>query len=288
MPYFIDLDISKFVDLEASIEKRVKEACEIGVNLLVPAVHAHMLQLANDRLHSRREMFVDALSKPVQEGENTWLIILDKKARWIDDGMERHEMIDDLLAGRNGKPPKKAADGSRYRAIPFMHGPGKGPTNSIKAQQDLTNTIKDFLKKANNKYTGEKGVPYAKLEMDSHGNPRMGLLHSFDVKTPIRNDSGRNQGWGPIGQPRQGPTGIPFLQGVRIYQQMVKNKDGSESVKRAIMTFRTVSDKMKNSGRWMHPGLPPANIFKDSYEWGQKHWEEVVMPKVIAHILGQS
>lgn len=286
----IDLDLRPLFNMAAGLEGKLREAAQIAGNELAPAVHAHIVEEANKKLHARRQAFIEGVSFK-QEGPDTWLIVLDAKARWIDDGLEPHEMIDDLLSQRSGKAkgPKTSKDGSRYRVIPFFHGPGKGGTSQTPAEASLQATIKSELKKANNQLTGNRGIPYAKIENGADGKPATGLLHSFDItNAPSKTGNGPGQGWGPIGSVRQGATGIPFLQGVRIYQRQVKGADGKPTVKRAIMTFRTVSSKMKGTGRWFHPGLPPAKIFDEAHAWGIRKWENEILPKVCDWVIANA
>lgn len=286
--YFISIDVSDLERKAANLEATVKKAAEMAGNDLAPAIHAHVLEEANKKLHTRRQMFVDAVSFK-KENAHTWLIVLDRKAQWIESGQNPHSMIDDLLSDRGGgknphgvkgKGVQVGKDGSRYRSIPFFHGPGKGQTNSTPAEQVLNQAIRKELKTRN--------IPYGKLETDSTGKPKLGLLHSFTgsrgMDTPAKTSEGPGQGQGPMGSPRQGPTGIPFLDSLRIYQRMTKNPDGSQSVKRAIMSFRTVSSKQINSGKWYSPGSKPVNIFAEAFDWGKRHWDEEIAPKLIDYI----
>lgn len=211
-----------------------------------------------------------------------WDITVAEGSSFVCQGVvihnSSHEMIDDLLKGKGVKTSK---DGSRYRSIPFEHGPGKGAASMTPAQLTLQQTIKDEMKKRN--------IPYGKIEKDAKGNPLSGMLHSFDVHNgPPKTAEGPGQGWGKIGQPRQGPTGIPFLHGVRVYQKLVENAKGEKSAKRAIMTFRTVSSKMKGTGRWVHPGLQPTKIFEDTVEWAHKEWDTNIAPKILDFILSNT
>jgi hypothetical protein len=279
----INLDLSPLQKLAADGDAVLKQAAKRAGDTLAPAVHAHVLEEANKKLHSRRKKFVDAVSFK-QQNDSTWLIILDASARWIDDGTEPHEMIDSLLSKRTSKSQgaKTARDGSKYRIIPFEHGPGKGPGSSTPAEASLQQAIKKELRRAQNNITGEKGIPWGKLEVGKDGKPLTGLLHSLDIRhSPVKTANGPGQGWGPIGGVKQGKTGIPFLQGVRIYQRAVKGADGKERVQRSIMTFRTVSSKHKGTGRWFHPGLEPVHIFDEAHKWGKDKWEKEVLPSII-------
>jgi hypothetical protein len=161
---------------------------------------------------------------------------------------------------------------SRYRVIPFQH--NKGPTQQTKTQNELKETIRTEM--------GKRGIPYGKLEMNADGTPKLGKLHSFDIKDkPLKTQNGVGQGWGEIGKPKVGATGIPFLQGVNVYQTKVKDKSGKESVQKQIMTFRIVSSKHKGTGRWVHPGFEPKKFLQEGYEWALKEWNDKILPQIL-------
>jgi hypothetical protein len=85
-----------------------------------------------------------------------------------------------------------------------------------------------------------------------------------------------------VGGVRQGPTGIPFLQNVTVYQS--PDKKSKSGVKRSIFTFRTVSSK-QGQGRWEHPGNEPMNLMEDALEWARKEWESTISPEIVAKIV---
>lgn len=272
----VKLDLSALTAIAEALDPEVlKKAAQESVSLLAAATHAHIIEQANAKLHSRLQPYLNGLK--IQEDDGVWVITLDKGVRWIDDGMDPHSMVEDLLSERQGSKGKvhTSKEGHRWRVIPFNHGPGKGPTTTTPAQQSLIATIKSELK--------SRKVPFGKLENDDQGKPKIGLLHSFDINdAPAKTHHGPGQGWGRIGDVKQGPTGIPFLRGVRIYQHTVKNNKGEEHVKRSIMTFRIVSSKMAGTGRWWHPGLPPEHLFEEAHDWAKREWEQNVIPKLIA------
>lgn len=236
---------------------------------LAAAVHAHAIELASEKLRSRRPKFLESLSFK-QINDDLYVIALDVKADWINDGLKPFDMKPGMLKSRKAKT---AADGSRYLVVPFEHGAGKVASTVTPAEKNLIDTLKTHMKK--------KKIPWGKIEKDSSGNPKLGLLHSFDVDhAPIKTKEGPGTGKGPIGSVMQGPTGIPLLQSVRVYQK--RRKDGT--VKRSIMTFRTVSSK-HGDGRWHHPGLAPENIMNEAAEWGLQQWETVMGPRVVEAIV---
>ena len=264
----IDLNVDDLLRMGALPEGLIA-ATKKAAAQLAAATHAKAVELASTKLHTRRQQFIDALSFK-QVNEDTWLINLDRKARWIEEGMKPHEMIDDLLKSPKAK---QAADGSKYLVVPFKH--NKGPTQSTVAQQDLTSTVKSFLRNHNKKNPDNK-IGYGTIERNPDGSPKLGLLHKFDIKSGYnKTHNGPGQGWGPIGQVKMGATGIPFLQGIRIYQREVTNKQGKKSVERNIMTFRVVSSKHRGTGRWKHPGLEPAHIFDEAADWAMAEWPKI-------------
>lgn len=272
---FTQFDISELIKLGQKLTSAAERAMKEAGDFLTKQVRAHIVEEAHKKLHTRRQMFVEHL-RTFQVDEDTWVVSLDAKYRWIDDGMEKHSMVDSLLKSKNAK---RAKDGSKYAVIPFEHGP-KGPTQMTPAQATLLNTIKAEMSK--------RKIPYAAIEKDSQGVAKTGLLHAFDINhSPIKTADVPGQGKGPIGAVMQGPTGIPLLKGVRVYQQQVTDKLGKAKIKRAIMTFRVVSSKHKEQGRWEHPGLDPVNLMEDGQNWASEQWETLIAPQIAAKFFSE-
>jgi hypothetical protein len=227
-------------------------------------------ELANQKLHSRRKMYVDGLS--IKEGsDDVWVVSLSAKVRWIDDGKNEWDMLPDLLKSPKAKTAK---DGSTYLIVPFDHSPGKGPASIGPAEQDVMSVIKSEMKKRN--------IPFGAIEKDAGGNAKMGRLHSFDItKAPLKTVDGPGMGKGPIGDVRQGPTGIPILQNISVYQGM----GGNGKVKRSIMTFRVASSKHKDQSRWEHPSVEPIPILQEAAEWAMAEFQKDIVPGIMAKIL---
>lgn len=258
----INLDLSAVLDLSASLRPKLDRALKDAAQSLAMQSHAHLMEEVQSKLHSTRERYSDALTfAPVNE--NTWVISLDRTMMWLEEGMPEHEMLDSLLRSPKAKLAK---DGSKYLVVPFQH--NKGGTQQTQAAKDLTTTIKQELDK--------RQIPYGKIERDEKGKAKTGLLHSFDImKEPTKTSDGPGMGHGPMGAVRQGNTGIPFLQGVRIYQ-----KNTSTGIKRGIMTFRVASSKHRGSGKWVHPGIEARHFFEETAEWALKTWE-TMLPQIM-------
>lgn len=268
---YLNLDLSGALELRKELEPKIQRALNEAARDLATAVHAHILEEVQSKLHSTRDKYIAGLEFK-QINDSTWVISLDKSAMWIEEGMPEHEMLDNLLSSPKAKTAK---DGSKYLVVPFDH--KKGPTQQTQAGKSLTDTIKQEMAK--------RKIPYGKVETDADGKPKIGLLHKFDVlKSPLKTQNAPGQGKGPIGQVRQGPTGIPFLQGVRVYQKKIKDAAGKEGVKRGIMTFRVASSKHKGSGRWVHPGLEAKRFFEEAQEWALNQWTEKIMPDIMRRL----
>jgi hypothetical protein len=304
---FLNLDLTFLFDLNKNLKPAIEEAMAYGAQQLTMQTHGHIVELAQKELHSTREIYTDALSQRKID-DNTWIIALHRSAMFIEEGLPQHEMIDDLLGDNpkgaateaDGTPaPKKIthekmgtgsvhtskADGSRWRAIPFEH--KKGPTQQTPEQTTLTKAIKKQM--GADKALKARGISYGKLEMGSDGRPKLGTLHEFNIMNkPLRTSAtGPGQGWGEVGQVKQGPTGIPFLQGVRVSQHRAKDKQGKAFVQRSVSTFRIVSSKHKGTGRWMHPGLDAKKFFEKAYEWAENEWNTKMRDQILERILSK-
>lgn len=271
--FYLNLDVSELQDLLALPDIAEDELQKAAANLTA-ATKSKIIELANEKLHSRRNMFMEALSH-FQVDDSTWVVNLDKSARWIDEGMSEHNMLEDLLSSKKAKTAK---DGSKYVVIPFQH--NKGKQDMTPAQQSLLNTVKKELAKV--------GESPNKLTMDSTGKPQLGLVRSMDIlKAPV-STSALRLGRGPKGQVGQGPTGIPLLKGVRVYQKEIKGADGGSKVGRFVMTFRVASSKHRGQGgRWDHPGTPATNLMEEGLNWAVEQWSSKVAPALLSRMVAQ-
>lgn len=219
-------------------------------------------------------MYIDALS--LREEQGTFILSLDASVDFIESGMPQHNMLEALLASPKAQT---ALDGSRYLVIPFKQGPGKGATNTPASTLGLVEAVKAEMKK--------RKIPLAGIERDDQGRPKLGKLHTFSVHGPMKTHEGPGQGWGPLGEPRQGPNerqkvgggpgggGTPFLAGVAVYQTAGEGGKVSKSV----TTFRIASSKHEPP-RWNHPGTPPAHIMDDTAKWAEEQVEHM-LPQII-------
>lgn len=281
--FSLNLDLSEirqfYHELNRDLDRRLKAAA----HSLAMQAHAHVKEQAAQKLHTRLEMFNEHLDFE-QLDKSTWAIIVRQPARWIEDGMEPHSMLDDLLSSPKAKNKK---GGGKYIVIPFKH--NKGPTQTGSKQKAMLSELKKTLK--------SQGIKYGAIEKNTDGSPKTGLLHKFDLNKPTQNRPKPGHE-GPVGTPfaahspaggHEGPSGRPYLQGVRIYQHLKKNPDGSpklnkkgeQMASREIVTFRVASSSQQGTGAWFHPGLAPAHLLEDAYNWAKDQWDNHIAPEIL-------
>jgi len=243
---------------------------EHAVADLAAQTHAHVVEQASSKLHSTRQKYVDALSYE-QAGRGSWTVTLDNSAMWIEEGMPRHEMIDDLL--KNGAQVSKKT-GARYRVIPL---PIKSKTQTPASGQAIRIAAQKALRAAK--------INMRDIEKEVDGRAKVGTLHKLDeVGSPLRTGDGAGQGHGPIGHVRQGMTGTPFLKGMRVMQRQVQS--APPVIQRTAMTFRVVSSLMKGTGRWVHPGVKAVNLMDEAKAWAEQEFEVRIKPELLAALTG--
>lgn len=252
----IDLNFDRALQEFANRQQELMGDLIMGVRQLQSSVHAHVLEQAAEKLHSRHEMFTKAL-KVEQVDERTWVMTIPASVRWIEDGLEAGSMLPALLRSPKAKTAK---DGHRYVIVPFRHDdPTKRRGNSDSAQlnQRLNKHLRSELKK--------RGIPYKKLETGPDGTPKLGRLHAFDLGGEQRGATQYNVGWSS-----------PALDGVRIYQSM--NDKGK--VQRDIMTFRVASSKHFRL-KWNRPALPGMGFLEEARRFALEEWEQRILPTIL-------
>lgn len=241
----LKLDSSSFEGLTDQIKEIVQSKVNAAAEALAVQCYGKITEMASEQLHSTKNKYIENLTmEKVSEGH--WKVSLAKPALFIEEGMEAHSMIEDLL--KNGAKVSKS--GNRYRAIPFNH--SALPQNQTQKQKDITSLLKSSMK--------SQGIPWSKIEKDASGSAKLGKLHSFDVESPRPSAAASH----------------PALEGVNIYQ----TKTASGNVRRDAMTFRMVSDSQKGQ-KWNHPGLAPKKFFEKAFEEAKTTWENEILPNIL-------
>jgi len=233
---------------------------------LAAMAYSKVVELAQAQLKTTRQEYLNNLSYE-QAGPTLWTVTLKARAMWIEEGMPRHEMIDDLL--KNAKISKK---GVRYKVIPF---PIKGASQTAPAAMPIRLAAMGALRRAK--------INMKEIEREVDGRPKLGGLHKLDVMgSPIKTGPGAYQGWGAVGAVRSGATGIPMLQGLRVMQRMIGQSP--PVIQRTAMTFRVVTSLHKGSGRWVHPGVQAKKLLDQAYTWAEHEWETTIKPEIMSAV----
>lgn len=273
------LDLSDFLERYKNLADQINTKLNDAVAKLTYTTHAHMVEQAQQKLHSRRDIFLKNLPAPSQLDSSLWEIKLLKPAVWIEEGLKSSF---DMLPGFLSSPKAKSGSQGKYLVIPFKH--NKGPSKQTPAQQALTAVVKKELSKA--------GVSYGKLDKNPDGSPKAGRLFSTNINKPEQKNQTSAGKLGPQGRPWQanpkppgqaGPGGRPFLHGLNVYQKEYKSAQGKVKVEKSILTFRTASAKHSGS-KWIHPGLEPAGIFDDAIKYASEQWEKSIMPELFKEL----
>ena len=257
----LHLDLSALASL-ADIGERAEELARREAQLLLAQTHGHIVEEAARQLRSRRQAYVDALS--FYEEDGVYVVNLDQKALWIEEGQEAFSMLPGLL---NSPKAKTAADGHRYMVVPFTH--DQGPAVASTAQRQVVGAVRTAMKAA--------GIPFGKIEHDSGGNPKIGLLHDLKVDSPRKQVAGPGWGQGPVGEQMQGRSGTPILKGAKVYQTATPGG----GVRRGVVTFRVASE---DGGGWEHPGNKPLKLLDEAGEWARAEWEKNIVPRIVAEL----
>src|SRR6266404_2820585 len=256
------LDLDEVIGAHETMIAQSRELMEKAVQSLAVQAHAHVVEEAQKKLHSRRQMFLDNL-RLEQIDKNLWSVVVGEKAVWIEDGQSAHNMLHDLLSSPKAKTNKK---GGKYLVVPFSHSKG-GPSSQTPFQQSLVAAVKSALQM--------QRIPYKGIERHQDGSPKLGLLHRFDLNRPT---------------PKQPHHSVPLLFGISVYQRLNRSADGSvkmtkggkESVSRDIMTFRVASSSAAGTGAWEHPGNAPMNFLDSARDWAENLWETQIKPQIVS------
>lgn len=244
----VEGDLQSEVD---AIKKEFNEDLKRVATSLGQGAFENAKKLAQQKLPSAlSNMYIENLKLDVQE--NVFIIELDEKYDWIEKGRKKGFM-EELLTGKSSKTSK---DGTKYAVIPIEN--KSSNTNTSKSNQDLVKDLKNFLR--------SEGVGHSKtggLVLDEKGSPRVGKMYAFDIKD-IRNKKSKSA-----------ENLARSIQGVNVYQN--KNP-ATGKVERNVMAFRVISEKHRSSGKWIHPGTPPARIMEETFKWVSQTFYQQILP----------
>lgn len=296
--FIINIDeIADKISLASNvIESRVKTAVEA----LSVSVHAFIINRASSELsgfkkdfflgtgeHAKKETQkstphpgVDQSARHVRwvkVADSLWVVELDEKVAWIEQGRSPVSMAtEDWLLKPGSKGLKTAKDGSKYKAIPFTH---------TRGGKDL-NTDKPALASIINKAFKAQKIPLKKIEKDSSGNPKLGVIHKLQINIP---EGGHASMPGIFSRPRSpeeaAATGLKAHGGIHYLKDavVIQRKNPKGKVVKEAVTFRIVSSKHQAENRWMYPAVKPFGAIPAAYQYAQEEWAQI-LPKLLEEI----
>lgn len=237
-------DIKVTLNLEPLI-KTIKQLQELkkpinqSIERLAMAAFDQAVSLANQKLKSDRErnLFLQNLhfEKNKMGGFDSYLIILEEPAMFIEDGAPAIDMRKTHLKGR------------KYVRIPFKH-PGKEIPGMKDKQQNLVREIKTAMK--------ENKMPLTKPIVNSKGSPIISTPEKPRAAALIKKVNSMYKG---------SRSGKSILDNLTVYQTERTNNRGNKTIDRQYMTFRTLSNE--SNAEWKIPAKKGVDIFSEIYKW---------------------
>lgn len=155
----LNIDADSILAQINSFKEEAKKDLEESVKNLATLAKAKIDAYATVLSSATNKIYMDALSDPQEIMPNTWVITLDEKALWIEEGIKNNkDMKPDLLKGRNS------------RVIPFHY--DKPKHQNTPSTQDIVEEIRKQLRKHK--------ITISKIEKNNDGSPRLGKLHEFN------------------------------------------------------------------------------------------------------------
>jgi hypothetical protein len=294
---FFNVDIGQIAQNLQKTRDVVEQKVIPAVEKLSISAHAFIINKANNELSGFKREFFLGLGKygkdtpqqstPHPEVNSTprhvrwikvsngiWVVEIDPKASWIEDGRPPTSMAtEQWLLKPTSKGVKTAKDGSKYRAIPFVHMQNGKLTDQ--SHELLKPVIKSALK--------EQKISPRKIEMDELGNPKLGIIHRLHIEPPSREKYPEMAQF--FSRPRSEEeaaltglrphSGIFYLQNAVVVQRK-KTVRGKERISKEVVVFRTVSTKHQLEHRWIYPEVKPFHAIEAAYNYVQQEWQKVL------------
>lgn len=206
------------------------------VNMLPIMTQQHMRGLADERLHTTKSTFMGALDINVKDyllvvelDEDDWL------ANAVETGADAFNMKETHLKSDKAKLSKPDKNGISYRYMRIPIGKQKnGHPGGTEKSQALQAKINQVMQKPNLGAKRLKSMPDGSLV----------------VSQPVMSSD-------------------PDLSGLYQVKKYTNAFDynAKKPVKGNLVMFRTISNNPLSKSDWEHPGIKPANIFRDTEAW---------------------
>jgi hypothetical protein len=245
-----------------AISARIKS--EVGK--LSISTHAFVVAFANERLTGfNRDHFFGKNNKNVrwtQVADGYWVVEIDESVRWIEEGRPQPTFMGDWLLKPGAPGVKTAKDGSKFRVIPMNQ------TKNSQKDPILFHNIKYALQQNN--------IDMKKITRGSDNKPILGVVAKLGIKEKRTSYPEMH-----FSEPRNRQTanklGLPETHGHHYLDNAVvtQRKVGGK-VKKEVVTFRVISSKHKQEGRWFYPKVEALNSIPEAYKYANEEWGKIV------------
>lgn len=227
----------KMAEYTSNYVAALKRGLDKCAGMLPTLVNQHINKLAGERLNTTKETFLSA----VQTNMTNYLLVvtLDDEnwlANAVESGADPFNMKTTHLKSPKAKMGKPDKYGISYKYLRIPIGKKKDGTGG------KTEKSQEFQKKINEVML----------------KPQFGLSR---LKTMMD---------GSVSESQQVLTSDPDLQGlyrVRKFANPEEYHEGNKKPQWNLILFRTMSENPFSKGQWDHPGITPANIFRDTNMW---------------------
>lgn len=243
-----------------AFEEETVELCRQAVAGLAKAAQAEWIRLAQVRLSTSREMYINGLrqaeSFAVEKvgGENVYTIsLIGEMPNAIESGMPSFDMKASRPGWLGGSKAKVGKDGKKYVTVPFRHSTGStarldysGKAAAMDLKKELKKTVRayglDRMKRASTGAVIPGAVKRVPKDPDVHR-----YLHGLTK----------------IQKPMAGFT-----------------KSGMQRGSSQLMTWRRISENSP-SDAWIHPGFQARNLLREVQLWVESE-SEVIIERILA------
>jgi hypothetical protein len=221
-----------------SITESIAKSLYLAAANLARMTYNKAVELAGQKLHNTRQDYISALHME-ESAPGVFVVYLDPKMNWVEDGMAAFPMLPKLAQGPKSKVAK---DGHRYVVIPMKQSTSTKGSDNPKVQEfaaDLKNVIKS--QKFKTVRDGISPVTGKRTTVER-------LLDDPSI-----------------------PKHLKGLTRVREFKQGSGKPSSS-----AYLTFRVASEKQDASSMWKNPGYAGVKIFPDLERWVDQQLDSIV------------
>jgi hypothetical protein len=251
----IQVDFQSFVPHEL-LAMLGPEFMETVLDDVAALARAKWIKLAQQKLSSSKRDYIDGIQAVSGSGGERQIVLAGVLPNMVERGIDAYDMRETLLGEGKGK---RAADGSRYRAIPFRHSTpgGRGQAGAEMGSQygpapELSRALRGRMEGMSSDRLGKAIYDQAKK---LRGGRRLGRRTMVQV-------------------PGQGQMAVPKLaphHSTDIFAGMQRSrKTYARATQSKYTTFRTISDKTTEG--WIHPGITGRGLAAEV----EQHTERLV------------